>query len=91
MKSIGKDADGLWVPMADPREFLIGMLVIAGALIALYFLGLLFVVAAGMVLFIGIICAVQLIPPLEGLPGLVVGSVLIVVGLILVWIANNAR
>jgi hypothetical protein len=71
--------------MADPREFLIGIAVLLGAILVLYFTGLLLVAVAGMILFMGILCVVQVIPQLKGLPGLVVGSVLVAIALAIFW------
>lgn len=88
MKNIRKDESGIWTPMADPREFLIGIAVLLGAVLVLYFTGLLLVAVAGMILFMGILCVVQIIPQLKGLPGLVVGSVLIVIGLAIFWVVH---
>lgn len=88
MKHIRKDEDGLWMPLMDPKELLIGLAVIIGAILVLYFAGLLLVAVAGMVLFVGILCVVQIIPQLKGLPGLIVGSILIVTGLALFLIVH---
>lgn len=88
MKSIRKDEDGLWMPLMDPKEFLIGLAVIVGAILVLYFAGLLLVAVAGMIFFVGVLCVVQIIPQLKGLPGLVVGSVLIVIGLVFFLVAH---
>jgi len=72
----------------DPKVLLIGLAVIIGAILVLYFAGLLLVAIAGMVLFVGILCVVQIIPQLKGLPGLIVGSILIVTGLALFLIVH---
>lgn len=88
MKNIRKDEDGLWMPLMDPKEFLIGLAVIVGAILVLYFAGLLLVAVAGMIFFVGVLCVVQIIPQLKGLPGLVVGSVLIVIGLVFFLVAH---
>lgn len=88
MKNIRKDEDGLWMPLMDPKEFLIGLAVIIGAILVLYFAGLLLVAVAGMIFFVGILCVVQIVPPLKGLPGLIVGSILIVMGLALFLVAH---
>ena len=88
MKHIRKDEDGLWMPLMDPKELLIGLAVIIGAILVLYFAGLLLIAIAGMVLFVGILCVVQIIPQLKGLPGLIVGSILIVTGLALFLIVH---
>lgn len=88
MKHIRKDEDGLWMPLMDPKELLIGLAVIIGAILVLYFAGLLLVAVAGMVLFVEILCVVQIIPQLKGLPGLIVGSILIVTGLALFLIVH---
>ena len=88
MKHIRKDEDGLWMPLMDPKVLLIGLAVIIGAILVLYFAGLLLVAIAGMVLFVGILCVVQIIPQLKGLPGLIVGSILIVTGLALFLIVH---
>ena len=88
MKSIRKDEDGLWLPLMDPKEFLIGLAVIVGAILVLWVAGLLLVAVAGMIFFVGVLCVVQIIPQLKGLPGLVVGSVLIVIGLVFFLVAH---
>lgn len=88
MKNIRKDEDGLWMPLMDPKEFLIGLAVIVGAILVLWIAGLLLVAVAGMIFFVGVLCVVQIIPQLKGLPGLVVGSVLIVIGLVFFLVAH---
>ncbi len=86
MKNLRKDDAGVWLPFQDPRVFIIGIVVILAAIIALYLSGMLAVALAGMIIFAGILCVVQIVPQLRGIPGLVVGSVLVVIGLALLFL-----
>ena len=90
MKKLRQDKHGYaWIPLADPREFLIGIAVLIGAILILWFAGWLFIALAGLLLFLGAICVLQMIPPLRGIPGLVVGSVLIALATAIYLIAPH--
>ncbi len=90
MKKLRQDEHGYaWIPLADPREFVIGIAVLIGAILILWLAGWLFIALAGLLLFLGAICVLQMIPPLRGVPGLAVGSVLIVLAMIVFLMAPH--